>query len=408
MKAKKVIKVTKVDKVGSNSTKATSDKKVEKISKVKKTKEVAPKTSSGKEPQTMEELMKAYGDGFKSFTLKQKVIGKITYIDNQKVLLDIGGKSEGLVFDKAYKLAEEFIKTLKVGDSVEGVVLVPETRDGYTVLSLKQAAQKLAWGRIEKAYQDKIPLIVHGKMVNQAGVLVEVDGITGFIPTSQLGKEVAKNPNSLVDHKFSAIIIDFDRDVNKVVMSEKEVSEAEELGRERDAFKLVKEGEMYDGIVTTIYDFGCFVKIDLPGSKKKTDSVAVEGLVHISEISYGKVGKAEDFVSIGQKVKVKVIGKKQDKLAFSIKQTLEDPWIEAVKKYPKESKVEGKVAKITDFGVFVVLEPGIEGLIHMTKIPPTKKFEVGDEVTCIVEEIDSKAKKLSLGLVLTVKPIGYK
>lgn len=375
-------------------------------SQVKEPRKVA--TQSRGEPQTMEELMKTYGDGFKSFILKQRVVGKITYIDNKKVLLDIGGKSEGLVYDKAYKLAEEFIKTLKVGDEVEGVVLVPETRDGYTILSLKQAAQKLAWGRIEKAYQDKIPVTVTGKMVNQAGVLVEVDGITGFIPTSQLGRDVAKNPQGLVDHKFSTIIIDFDRDMNKVVLSEKEVSEAEELGRERDAFKLVKEGEIYDGVVTTIYDFGCFVKIELAGGKKKADKVPIEGLVHISEISYGKVGKAEDFVSVGQQVQVKVIGKKNDKLAFSIKQTQKDPWEEAFKKYPKESKVEGKVAKITDFGVFVVLEPGIEGLIHMTKIPPTKKFEVGDEVDCIVEEIDSKAKKLSLGLVLTVKPIGYK
>jgi len=357
----------------------------------------------------MEDLMKAYGDGFKSFTKGQKVIAKITYIDNKKVLLDIGGKSEGLVFDKAYKLAEDFIRTLKVGDEVEGVVLVSETRDGYTVLSLKQAAQKVAWGRIEKAYQEKTPVVVHGKMVNQAGVLVEVDNITGFIPTSQLGREVAKNPSGLVDHRFSAIIIDFDKDANKVVLSEKEVSEADQIGRERDAFKAVKEGEVFDGEVTTIYDFGCFVRIDLPiGKGKAREMVPMEGLVHVSELSFGKVGRAEDIVRVGDKVKVKVIGKKNDKLAFSIKQTQKDPWEEALKKYPKESKVDGKVAKITDFGVFVMLEPGIEGLIHMTKIPPTKKFEIGDEVAVTVEEIDPKEKKLSLGLVLTAKPIGYK
>lgn len=357
----------------------------------------------------MDELMKAYGDGFVSFTKGQKVMAKITHIDDKKVLLDIGGKSEGLVFDKAYKLAADFIKTLKVGDSVEGVVLVSETRDGYTVLSLKQAAQKIAWDRIEKAYQDKKPVDVHGKMVNQAGVLVEVDGITGFIPTSQLGKEVAKKPQDLVDHKFSALIIDFDKDANKVVLSEKEISEAEELGKERDAYKLVKEGEVFDGEVTTIYDFGCFVKIDLPIAKGKSkETISMEGLVHISELSYRKVGKAEDVVKVGQKIKVKVIGKKNDKLAFSIKQTQEDPWNEAIKKYPKESKVEGKVTKITDFGIFVALEDGIEGLIHMTKIPPTKKFEVGDDVNVIVEDIDGKEKKLSLGLVLTAKPIGYK
>jgi small subunit ribosomal protein S1 len=134
----------------------------------------------------------------------------------------------------------------------------------------------------------------------------------------------------------------------------------------------------------------------------------LEGLVHISELSWDKIGKPEEIVSVGDNVKVKVIGKKNGKLALSIKQTQKDPWEEAEKRYPKDKKVEGKVVRVSDFGMFVSLEPGVEGLVHITKIPPTKKFEVGDDVNVVIEEIDSKAKKLSLGLVLTAKPVGYK
>jgi small subunit ribosomal protein S1 len=359
-----------------------------------------PKTSS-KEPSTMEELMTMYGGGFKHFNLKDRVPGKITYIDNKKVLLDIGGKTEGLVTEKAFKLAEDYIKTLKVGDTVEGVVLVSETRDGYTILSLKQAAEKLAWVKIEKLFEDGTPVKVEAKAVNAAGVLVELDGITGFIPTSQLGRNIDRKPENLVGHKFEAKIIDFDKEVNKIVLSEKEVSEAEELGKYRDAMKDIKDGEEFDGVVSSVFDFGAFVKFD-------ANKAELEGLVHISELSWDKVQNASDVIKVGDKVKVKVVGKRNDKLALSIKQTLKDPWTEADKKYPKDTKAEGKVVRISDFGMFVSVEPGVEGLVHITKIPPTQKYEVGDDVNVTVEEIDSKAKKMSLGLVLSVKPIGYK
>jgi 4-hydroxy-3-methylbut-2-enyl diphosphate reductase len=362
-----------------------------------------------KEPQSMEDLMNTYGGGVKGLEVGDKVKAKVTLIEKDSVILDIGGKTEGLVAGKAYKLAEDFIKTLKVGDEVEGVVLVPESREGYTILSLKQAAAKVVWDKIEKAYRSKSAVEVVGKSVNQAGVLVDVYGVTGFIPTSQLGKEVSKNLQGLVGTRFEALVIDFDKDLNKVVLSEKEVSEAEEIEKTLKAIKSIKEGDVFDGEVTAVYDFGCFVKIRLPiGSGKSKDEIPVEGLVHISEISYGKVDRVDEVVEIGQKVKVKVIGKDERKLALSIKRVLEDPWIKAEEKYPKDSKVTGKVVKIADFGVFVALEPGVEGLIHRTKIPPAKRFEIGDEINLVVEEIDAKEKKLSLGLILTEKPIGYK
>ena len=163
----------------------------------------------------------------------------------------------------------------------------------------------------------------------------------------------------------------------------------------------MKEGEVYEGVVTTVSDFGCFVEI-------RENKVAVEGLVHISELSWEKVDKTSDVVSEGDRIKVKVIGKKGGKLSLSMKQAQEDPWDEAEKKYKKDAKVKAKVVRTSDFGVFARLEPGIEGLIHLTKIPPGKRFEKGQEVNVYVEEVDAKSRKVSLGLVLTTKPVGYK
>ena len=172
--------------------------------------------------------------------------------------------------------------------------------------------------------------------------------------------------------------------------------------------KNVKEGEIFDGVVSTVYDFGCFVKIEVPVSKKNKGKVPLEGLVHVSELAWEKVADPNDVVKEGDKVKVKVVGKKNEKLAFSMKQTGKDPWDSAVERYEKDAKVKGKVMKLTDFGVFVQLEPGLEGLVHMTKIPPGKKLGRGDEVQVYVEDVDRENKRISLGLVLTEKPVGYK
>ncbi len=163
---------------------------------------------------------------------------------------------------------------------------------------------------------------------------------------------------------------------------------------------------MFDGKVVTLADFGRFVQIKI--AIKKGTKIAVEGLVHISEMSWEKVRRPSNMVSEGDKVKVKVIGTDRGKLALSMKQAQDDPWTKVAKKYKKDAKVKGEVVKLSDFGVFVKLEPGVEGLIHMTKIPPGKRLNVGDSVNVYVEEVDPKARKISLGLVLTAKPVGYR
>jgi small subunit ribosomal protein S1 len=357
----------------------------------------------------MEALLAKYGSDVKSYKTGDKVKGKILRIDDDRVILDINAKSEGLVAEKAFKEAHEFIKSLKVGDEVEARVLVPETQEGFTILSLRAATQDANWAVVEESYQSgqEISVIIRG--VTNAGLTADVNGMTGFLPLSQVGKALIPEVQNLVGETIVVKIFDIDREKHRVILSEKEVSEKAELAQMREAMEQINIGDVYEGEVVSISDFGCFVKLPVILEKgKKGEEVAVEGLVHVSQLSWSKVGNPSEIVSVGDTVKVLVIEKRDGKLALSMKQAQDDPWSLAAGKYPVETRATGMVTKVSDYGVFVQLEAGIEGLIHMTKIPPGHKYEVGNEVNVYVEEIDVEAKKISLGLVLTSKPLGYK
>ncbi len=368
-------------------------------------KSTSRKTSLRGEPKTMAELLQAYGGAPKGLTRGQKVKGKVTEKSSKRLLLDIEGKGEGLVAEKAFDEAKSFIKGLEVGDKVTAEVIVAETPDGFTILSLRKAAQETAWEKLKEAKKKKKAIGVLAKGVNPSGVVVDVVGLTGFIPGSQLGKQVSKNPSGLVGKNFKAQVLELDRLTNKIILSEKAESEGEDMKLASKALKKIKKGEVYKGRVITVAGFGCFVEIK---EKIEGKEVPIEGLVHVSELSWGKIEKPSDVVSEGKEVVVKVIDTADGKLSLSFKQAQKDPWEEVEKKYKKEGKVKGKVVRRSDFGIFVELEPGVEGLIHMTKIPPGEKFEEGQEVNVYLEEIDGKKRKISLGLILTRKPIGYK
>lgn len=355
---------------------------------------------SSNEP-TMAELLAKSKSKVRNFTKGQRVEATIISKSPGLVIFDIGGKSEGLVKEKGYTDAKEYIETLKVGDKVLATVLVPETSEGTTILALKDAIRDVSWIELDKAFAkgDAVPVL--GKAVNPSGFVVDVLGVEGFIPTSQMGKGVLAEAQNLVGKYFKAKVMEVDKASRKVVLSEKEVSEAGDLALAREALKKIKEGEVYEGVVTTVAPFGVFVQI-------KVGKAKLEGLVHVSEISYKKVAVPSDVLKVGDEVKVKVLASHVGKLALSMKQALRDPWSDVEAKYKPEQKITGKVVRISDFGVFVELEPGVEGLIHITKIPPTQKIVVGSEVKCTIEEVNVKDKRIALGLVLTSIPLGYK
>jgi len=350
----------------------------------------------------MADLLAKYKDTKKSFKFGEKVKGKVLDVSSKSLVLDIGGKSEGLVVGKAFSEAKDYVRKLSVGDTITGSVLIPETPEGYTIISLRNATRDFVWSRVDQAMEEGIEVSSEVVGVSPSGLIVEVLGLGGFIPSSQLGKDALSKMNSLQGKSVKAKIIEIDKGSNRIILSEKQVSEAKKIKAQKDAVKNLKVGEVYGGRVVSIFDFGVFVRIEVESGVK------VEGLVHVSEISWDKVGKPSDVLSDGDEVKVKLLDTHEGKISFSIKQAKVDPWEKVAKKYKAEDRVEGKVVKISDFGAFIALEPGIEGLLHITKIPPAQKLAVGDKVNCYIEEIDSKDKKISLGLVLTAKPLGYK
>ncbi|MEK7536420.1 MAG: S1 RNA-binding domain-containing protein [Patescibacteria group bacterium] len=362
---------------------------------------ITKKIKSESKAVTMADLLEKSKSSIKNLATGQRIKGTVIQKLSKSLILDIKGKAEGVVAEKAFVEAREYISKLKVGDEVTAVVLVPEMRDGSTLLSLRDAVSQASWHSVEEAYKNKTEVPAFAKGVSPSGVAVDVNGISGFVPTSQLSKELTKDLNNLVGKYFKAKVIEVDRQKNKLVLSEREVTDAKDIEEAKKAIASIKDGDIFDAVVTTIANFGVFAKLSI----KKSD---VEGLVHVSELSWGKVAHPSDLLKLGDKIKVKVIGTKDGKLALSMKHAQKDPWIDGAKKYKVEDRLTTKVTKVTDFGVFLELEPGIEGLVHMTKIAPGKKFSVGDEVKVYIEDIDSKSRKIALGLVLTSIPVGYK
>lgn len=364
------------------------------------------KTASKSNPQTMEELLASTGYQVKGLKRGETISGVITSISTKAVLIDIGAKTEGMVVERGFEAARDYIQTLKVGDKVSAQVVAPESDYGYILLSLKRTASTLAWQKLAEAKLKDEPVTVLVTEISRAGLVVETCDLTGFIPSSQLASVWQGKEDSLMGKKMEAKVIEINEVTNKLILSEKAVSEKEKMAEIEKAIKKIKIGEEYDGVVSGLTSFGVFVQIE----DKKNPGLTLEGLVHISEVAWEKVDDPSLVLKSGQQVKVKVIGvdEKANKLALSLKQLQSDPWQEIIKKYPLETKISGKISRLTAFGAFVEIEPGLEGLLHISKIPAEKKIDVGDKVDCFVEAIEADKRRLSLGLVLKAKPMGYK
>lgn len=357
--------------------------------------------------RTMDELLARTGYQLKGFSRGDKVKGKVLDIGPKFIILDIGAKSEGVVTDREFETIKHFVKNLSVGDIVEVQILSPEEK-GQIVLSIREAAEKYAWKVLEDAVLASREIDCRVESVARGGLSVLVMGLNGYIPGSHLGNSLAKNPSSALDKTLKVKVIEADREKNRIVLSEKAVSEAELLALQEEIVKKIKEGEKFRGKVVGIVSFGAFVQIE-------KDKVALDGLVHLSELSWQKVSSPEEVVKVGDEVSVVVIGRDPSKgsgqggrLSFSMKQAQEDPWKKVVKKYKEEGRVKGKVTRLGDFGAIIGLEPGIEGLVHLSKIPAGISLKEGAEIDCFIEKVDQKSRKISLGLVLKAKPVGYK
>jgi small subunit ribosomal protein S1 len=375
--------------------------------------EKAEKAAPTKKASTMAELLAQSKHALVVPQRGDKVIGTITAKTKKALIIDIGAKTEGAVTDKEFEIAQDYIEELNIGDKIEAVVFSVENDRGQILLSLKRAAMEAKWQRFIDAHANDEILEVKGIDVNKGGLIVLAEGVRGFVPSSQFGKEFIGKYQSLKGKTVSVKVIEVDQEKNRLIFSERHVSEASELAQRDQALTAVKAGDIYSGVVSGVMPFGLFVTVEVPvkGGESTEDGVGhVEGLVHISEISWEKVNDPGDYHKVGDRLDVKVMGVDEDtsKLNLSIKQLSDDPWQHIADSYSVGTTFDGTVTRVEQFGVFVNVEPGVDGLIHNSKLTGEHKYAVGEKVTVSVESVDPAQRRMSLSPVLTEVPVGYK
>jgi small subunit ribosomal protein S1 len=327
----------------------------------------------------MAQLLATSGLAPRTLTRGETVEGEVVAKLRDSLLVDIGAKAEGIIPLKEVEGAD---KGYKVGDKISAIVAQPEGDSGTVILTLKKAPREQAWEELRKAADRNETLEVRGVDSNRGGLIVEVGGLRGFIPSSHL----VTSAKEAIGKKLSAKVIEFNRDLNKLVFSEKEAA-PESMVKVDLPFKV---NDILDVKVAKILPFGLLVSLPAGG----------EGLIHISEISWKKVGPLAELYKVGQNLKVKVISieSASGKVNLSIKQLEEDPWLKAAKKYPVGTVLERKVSRLASYGVFVQLEEGIEGLLHASKIPYGVELKEGDPLKVSVDLFNSEQRRVALRL----------
>lgn len=357
----------------------------------------------GKEPQTMEELLSVSDFQFKGLKRGEIIEGTIIEIAPKNLYIDISAKTPGVVLGKEYELIKEFVvNNLKVGDKVKAYVGNPENDRGQILLSLRNYIRNFAWNKYKEILESETETEVKGREVNKGGLIVDTSyGLQGFVPGSQLGSSLRNKLDQLIGKTLRVKTIEVDEEKNRLVFSEKAISDATKIAAIAKIIKKVKVGKVLEGEVTQIVPFGLFVKVKMEGEE-------VEGLVHLSEISWFKVEDLSKNYKVGDMVKVKVVSTEDNRLQFSIKQLLPDPWEGLEGKYTPEKSFSGQVVRLASYGALVELEPGIEGLLHISKIPPEFNINEGDKIEVFIDSVDKENRKISLGLSLKEKPLEYK
>ena len=320
------------------------------------------------------------------------VNGKVISIDHNHALIDVGLKSEGKISIDELRFCDKE-KEIKVGDKIDVFVERLEDKNGEAVLSREKAKKEVAFSSFNEFLKKDKPIDgkIYGKV--KGGYTVDIDGVITFLPGSQVDIKPIKDINHLVDQKLSFKVLKIDKERGNIVISRKAFLEENFKQNIKDAKKVFKEGNSIEGIIKNITDYGAFV-----------DLGATDGLVHLTDISWKRINHPSDFLKVGQKIKVKILkfNSENNKISLGIKQLSNDPWKNIEKKYKEGKNYSGKVSKITDYGAFIELEDGIEGLIHVSemtwdkkKTNPNEIVSMGDVVDVTVLELDLDKRKLS-------------
>ena len=345
---------------------------------------------------TMDDLLAAEGS-VKQLVAGETITGIVLSVKKHEVLVDLGAQGVGLVPRREVG----FGKTLNDGDEVTASIVDSELENGYSLLSLRKAAKDRGWEEVVARAEAGEIIDITPYDANRGGLLVEYEGVRGFLPVSQLSAEhyprvgssdkdeILQRLNGLVGKEMKVRILDADRRANKLIFSEKEAIKDGLAER----FASLKVGDSVKGVATGVVDFGVFVNVE-----------GIEGLVHISEISWERVNNPGDYVKVGDQLEAKIISIDKDRLSLSMKQLKKDPWLDEVEAMKPGTKVDGTVTRITPFGAFVQLSPAVEALVHISEmgggndVDPEKVFTLNERKEFTILEVDRDNRKISLSL----------
>jgi small subunit ribosomal protein S1 len=337
-----------------------------------------------------------YEKSLQNVQLGEIVTGKVVQINNDVIMVDVGWKTEGYIPARELKDDKGDI-TFNVGDEIE-VLVDKRDSDGNLVLSKDKAAKIKVWDDIKTAYEQNVPIKGNVTQRVKGGLSVDI-GVTAFLPGSQIDIRPVRDLDKYVGQTCMFHILKYDRKRSNVVLSRKTIMEKERETVRKHTLETMVEGNIVEGIIKNITDYGVF--IDLGG---------IDGLLHVTDISWGRITRPSESFSKGDKITVKILSfdREKEKVSLGYKQLTENPWDKISEKYPVGAIVEGKVVNLTDYGVFVELEPGVEGLVHVSEMfwtreikHPSKVMSVGENINVMILDINQEAKRISLGFKQT-------
>src|SRR6266536_3546188 len=337
-----------------------------------------------------------YEATFPDITEGQVVSGTVVRVDKDEVLVDVGYKSEGVipVAELSIRRSVNPEDEVKLGDSIDALVMTKEDADGRLILSKKRARFEIAWKAIERAAESGQP--VDGRVIEvvKGGLILDL-GVRGFLPASRVDIRRVQDLDEFMGQELRCKVIELNRSRNNVVLSRRAVLEDERKEMRQAILDRLSPGDVVEGQISNIVDFGAFVDLD-----------GMDGLIHISELSWSHVNHPSEVLEIGQTVKVKVldIDRDRQRISLGLKQTQTDPWQQVLESYQEGDVVEGKVTKVVTFGAFVEILPGVEGLVHISELAqrhvetPREVVSQGDVVPVLILEVDAERRRLSLSL----------
>ena len=344
----------------------------------------------------MEELMKTSLAPVKA---GQILAGKIIEISRNNIFVDLTGLGTGIILAKEIRENPNLLKELKIGQEVQCLILEPENEKGYIELSLNEANKELSWDTLLRAKKEEESLSAKVLQANRGGLVMEVFGVTGFLPTSQLSpshyprvengdkNKILEELSKFVNQELKVKVLDLNPKDQTIIFSEK-ILNKEEMKKNLEYFKM---GNVFEGVVSAITDFGVFVKL----TPSTPDIPETEGLIHISELDWQIVEDPRNILKVGEKISVKIIGYQQDRLALSLKALKQAPWQNLTKKYQKDEKLDGRVVKATTYGFLVEIEKGVYGLCGSYD-ETSKDLKIGETYQFKIISFDPQAHKMTL------------